>query len=144
MKLAALPYRAIYASIMMHFVRKIIARHINASAGCGIHVPESYTGWILCLGFSSKANQDMDILVPIKQVERSGPYDMYNLSKLDDILRRHGYEPDMKKTLGCYLISSDDSRCKLFRNNALVTISNEKLAEMKRIAIANIELVKEQ
>lgn len=144
MKLATLPYGAIYASIMMHFVRKIIARHINASAGCGIHVPESYDGWMLCLGFSSKADQDMDILVPIKQVERSGPYDMYNLAKLDDILRRHGYEPDMKKTLGCYLISSDCSRCKLFRNNALGTISNEKLAEMKRIAIANTELVKER
>ena len=64
------PYKAIYVSILLHFVKEIITTHLNASDGCGIHVPESYTGWILCLGFSSKANQDMDILVPIKQVER--------------------------------------------------------------------------
>ena len=142
MKLATLPYRAIYASILMHFVRKIITRYTNASAGCGIHVPESYDGWILCLGFASKADRDMDILVPIKQVERRGPYDMYDLSALDVILSRHGCEPDMKTTLGCFMISSDDSRRKLFRNNALWTISNEKLAEMKRIAITHLDKVK--
>lgn len=138
MKLATLPYRAIYASILLHFVKKIITRHINASAGCGIHVPESYDGWILCLGFASKADRELDILVPIKQVEYRCDY---FLNALDDIMGKHGYGVDMK-TLGCFLISNYDDRRKFFRNNALGTISNEKLAEMKRIAIMNLDKVK--
>jgi hypothetical protein len=141
MKLATLPYRAIYASILMHFVRKIITRYTNASAGCGIHVPESYDGLMLCLGFSSNSDGKMNILVPIKEVNWRSYYD---LTKLDNILGRHGYEPDMKKTFGCFLIPSGDSYCKLFRTNALAAVSNKELAEMKRIAIANIELVKER
>lgn len=139
MKLSLL-YNAIYVSILLAFVRKIIARHINASAGCGIHVPESYDGWMLCLGFSSKSNRDIDILVPIKQVESTCDY---YLTALDAIMGDHGYGLDMK-TRGCFLISNADNRRKFFRNNAFGTISNEKLAEMKRIAIANIELLKEQ
>ena len=138
MKLATLPYRAIYASILLHFVKKIIARHINVSAGCGIHVPESYDGWMLCLGFASKADREMDILVPIKQVE---PTCDYCLSALDAIMGDHGYGLDMK-TRGCFLISNADNRRKFFRNNALGTISNEKLAEMKRIAIMNLDKAK--
>jgi hypothetical protein len=96
---------------------------------------------MLCLGFSSNSDGKMNILVPIKEVNWRSYYD---LTKLDNILGRHGYEPDMKKTFGCFLIPSGDSYCKLFRTNALAAVSNKELAEMKRIAIANIELVKER
>lgn len=141
MKPVNFPYKAIYVSILLHFVKEIIATHINASSDCGIPVPESYDGWMLCLGFSSNSDGKMDILVPLKEVSWTSNYD---LSKLDNIMGRHGYEPDMKKTFGCYLIPDGDSYCKLFRTNALAVVSNKELAEMKRIAIANIELVKER
>lgn len=139
MKPVNFPYRAIYVSILLHFVKEIIATHLNASDGCGIHVPESYDGWMLCLGFASNADRDMDILVPIKHVEPTGNYD---LTALDVILSRNGYEPDMKTTLGCFLICNGDDRRKLFRTNALRTISNKKLAEMKRIALTHLNKVK--
>ena len=141
MKPVKFPYRALYVSILLHFVKEIITTHINSSSDCGIRVPESYDGWMLCLGFSSNSDGKMNILVPIKEVNWRSNYD---LTKLDNILGRHGYEPDRKKTFGCYLIPSGDSYCKLFRTNALAAVSNKELAEMKRIAIANIELVKER
>lgn len=137
MKLSLL-YNAIYVSILLAFVRKIIGMYRDSFDECGIDVPHGFHGYALCLGFRISMTES-PIMVPIKIV----PTDNYNLAKLDDILLASGISLDFKKKTGCHLIDRNDDRCDGFRINAVPIVTNAELREMTRIVLSNLELVKE-
>lgn len=142
MKPVHLPYRAIYVSILLNFINRIIKSHTES--GCGIVVPESQSGLgVVCLGFNADSFGEPRILVPIKILDKAQASLKYNISYLDDVLKANGIKVKYPTICGCYVIGgrdymSLDERRRQFRRSASPTVSNEELLKMKNIVLSNL------
>ncbi len=142
MKPVHLPYRAIYVSILLTFINRIIKSHTES--GCGIVVPESQSGLgVVCLGFNSDCYGEPTILVPIKILDKAKASLTYNIRYLDDMLEENGIKLDYITICGCYVIGgrdymSLDERRGQFRRSASPAVSNAELLKMKNVVLSNL------
>ena len=149
-----LPYKAFYVAIILHFVRKIISRHRNASFILDISKLKSDSSGILCIivnlsGYLKHTSWDAEstIAIPIKEINDW----LFSWSDFDHailpIYNDHGFNVLCKKRVdmnstavicGSALLERDEfssfTMCRPDSSN-FPCLSNKKINEIARIAL---------